>query len=73
MNKICVIDSSFFDQIETSLCSTLLVSKDSVNDSKNADSVMQKQNTYNHQKDPTFLYLNMFKPLQLITTTVLNE
>ena len=42
MNKICVIDSSFFDQIETSLCSALLVSKDSVNDSKNADSVMQK-------------------------------
>ena len=37
MTKVCGIDSSFIDQNETSLCYTLLVGKEKMNDRKNAD------------------------------------
>ena len=35
MNKICDIDSSFIDQNENSLCYTLLIGKENMNDSEN--------------------------------------
>ena len=73
MNKFHDIDSSLTNQNEISLFYTLLFGKENINDSETLIFLMQQKSTSYQRKSSTFLYLNMSKPLQLISTTIMND
>ena len=70
MNETRDIDSSFIDQNENFLCYTLLFGKQNMNDHENAHVLNA---TIEYILVTERLYLNKSKPLQLITTIIIND
>ena len=74
MNKIRDIDSSFIDQNENSLCHTLLLGKENMNDSDDAH-ILNATIEYilSIERFNVQSLVNLSLSLQLITTTIIND